>query len=184
MKKKIANNLLIFAAALVVWMLLLRLPIFQGDSVEHTTDTVRLPPDTITLYDTLYMDSLVYDTMWYPTPADTMYVDADTGEPTLLYKGESEVDGFTINYSANVTGVLNNISFGLSGKYPIETKVITKKEIVTNEIFHKPKGLYVGGTFHGNTLSLGASYVLNKNMFSIGYGMDGSIHLGYKYRIL
>ena len=158
--------------------------LWQFMSRNNTTETTyKVVSDTITVdnTDTVFIEVPRVEFVENDIPPpDTIEVEVP-GDTVFVYTGKFETDSLAIDYTAKVKGTLEEISFGVVNKYPVVTNTTTKT--ITNTITKYPSGLYVGGTFHGNSVSFGATFIKDRNMITAEYGLDQTIHIGYKFRL-
>lgn len=175
------TTILITIAIIVAWFILqgVKLPVFNSnpDRVVQS-DTVFI---TNTVRDTVYQEIEIQstDTLYYPEYV-TKYL-VDTVE-VLVYADTVKLDeNFSVSYNAHVEGKIRSINFGIIGKYPTVTETITEKETITNTVY--PDAWYAGIFATPQTVGINITKTMDRHMFSLGYGLNKSMYLGYAYRI-
>lgn len=138
--------------------------------------------------DTVYVEKV--DTLWqteylqgetvYRPEYDTVYLTGDT-DTVFVYQDTVKLDSVEITYIAEVEGKIRNITFGVVNKYPVVTKTVTKT--ITNTEIRYPDALYAGVFLTPNTVGVSLTKTMNRHSFSLGYGLNQTMYLGYSYRI-
>lgn len=191
-------KLLILAAIFVTGLFLgTRCTLDKGGVHSPSTTKTTIRTDTITIF----RDREITKTKYIKQPTlVTVYKDrlvpqfqADS-TPTLSVRDYSDtlevVKGLSVNYKAQTTGTLDNITLGFSDKRPEKTQVVTtfvERETKTNI---PTTGLYVGGFSSPNLSAVGleATVVMPRLSFGAGYNFRSTevqplnkvqIHLGY-----
>lgn len=145
---------------------------------ERVTDTI-----TVVRKDTIYVTAppvkIVVEKPVYISVAQPI---KDGKDSLRVYADTVYADSIAIHYNATVSGYLEGISIGISGKY--KTDVTTVTNTITNTNYISQNGLYIGVSVSNKTSLIGGSYVFGKNMVSVDYGLNNSIMIGYRRKIL
>lgn len=155
---------------------------FGGSSGTIESDTVVQIQETVRI-DTVKVNITQTDTLYYPKYR-TKYVDrVDTVEvEVLVYQDTVALDpNFSVVYNAHVMGQLKSINFGLIGKYPEVTKTKTVTETITNTVY--PDGWFLGVYASPHTVGASLTKIMDRHSFSLGYGVDKSMHVEYAFKI-
>lgn len=177
------NKVFIVFLAIVIAVLIVgggNSPFGCSDRVE--SDTVVQVVTEIQI-DTVAVFIPQTDTIYYPVYKDRYIEVVDSVEvEVLVYADTVKLDpNFDVIYNAHVIGQLKSINFGLIGKYPEVTKTNTVTKTITNTVY--PDGWFVGVYASPHTVGASLTKIMDRHSFSLGYGVDRSIYLGYSYRI-
>lgn len=168
------NYIIAILAVFALWM-------FMKEQPQEVNTVTVTTTDTLVITDTIDIVTEMTDTLYYPEYI-TKYL-SDTVE-VFVYADTVQVDeNFSVSYIAHVEGQIRSINFGIIGKYPVQTQVITNEKTITNTIPNS--GLYVGAFATSNsTVGLGVDYIKGKNQFGLGYGLNKELVVSYKRKIL
>ena len=146
--------------------------------------------------DTVKIDTIIYDTKWYKTPADTIWLPAEEVNDSIIhYEDSVDTEDLYLKFSAD----LNTNNFKLDPTYQYKLKVPKIIEKVVNIPYPVPQPLpviepksqfYLTGGIGGNSKafvpSIGVALITKKENY---YGLDVSfleeekylqLKLGYK----
>lgn len=187
----ILNNLksivALLVGAILVFLFMKNCSGTKSTDAEVKTEEKTVVVKMVTKVDTLYVKKYIHrvDTIVMPTVVrvDTVFIKdtkqvASIPDIKRVYKDKIKVaDSVSVSYVADVTGTLDKISLEYDDKRAERTIVrnVEKEVTVTDHI--KPSGLYVGvGSNLGLTeLSPFATYVNNKNSFTVKYNVASKI---------
>lgn len=144
-------------------------------------EVYKIQRDTVRTVDTVVVvkDSIIEHTKTIYQP-EIVYVDS-TGNN--IYQDTSFIEqDFYIWYQAAINGTLNQITLNYRDTRPIKEKYILDTRTITEKQYIKPSGFYVGASI-SNTLTPSVLYLRDKNIYGIGYSLDGSFQLSYFRKI-